>query len=111
MNTHDRREALAAYKERKVEVGIYALRCLPTGELWIGKAPDLATIQNRLWFTLKQGANPHRALQQAWNSHGAEGFTFEVLERIPEDELTFGREAPLKHRHAHWLATLGGMAI
>ncbi|WP_068086661.1 GIY-YIG nuclease family protein [Novosphingobium rosa] len=111
MKGQDRREALAAYKERKVEAGIYALRCAPTGEIWIGRAPDLGTIQNRLWFTLRQGGNPHRSLQEAWNRHGAEAFAFEVVERIKEEDLEFGRDRALKSRQTHWLAAWGGMAI
>lgn len=111
MTTQDRRAALTAYKERKVEAGIYALRCTATDELWIGKAPDLATIWNRLSFTLRQGDNPHRALQQAWTAHGADAFTFEIIERLSEDDLRFGRDHALKRRLAHWLAAWGGMAI
>ncbi|WP_206244814.1 GIY-YIG nuclease family protein [Novosphingobium terrae] len=111
MKAQDRREALAAYKERKVEAGIYALRCTASGKLWIGRAPDLGTIQNRLWFTLRQGGNPHRSLQEAWNSHGAEAFTFEVVERMKEEDLEFGRDRALKSRQTHWLAAWGGTAI
>lgn len=111
MTSDDRREALAAYKERKVEAGIYAVRCAVTGERWIGKAPDLATIQNRLWFTLRQGNNPHRSLQNAWTLHGPDAFNFEVVERVAEDELQFGRDRALKQRLDHWVALLGVIAI
>ena len=111
MNDSDRRASLAAYKERKVQAGIYAVRCAATGEQWIGKAPDLATIQNRLWFTLKQGSNPHRSLQEAWTLHGADAFSFEVVEQVEEEALQFGRERALKRRLDHWIATGGGKAI
>lgn len=111
MTTHDQREARAAYKERKVEAGIYTLRCKLTNQLWIGKAPDLTTIQNRLWFTLRQGNNPHRSLQEAWTRHGADAFTFEIVETVKEKDLAFGRDRALKSRLDQWLATLGGTAI
>jgi hypothetical protein len=107
----DRQAALAAYKERKVTAGIYALCCTATGALWIGRAPDLATIGNRLRFTLGQGSNPHRGLQEAWTRHGAEAFTFEVLESLTEDDLRLGRDRALKRRLDHWLALRGGTAI
>jgi len=107
----DRHEALAAYKERKVMAGIYAVRCTGADQLWLGKAPDLATIQNRLWFTLRQGSNPHRSLQEAWALHGPEAFAFEVVEIVPEEDLQFGRDRALKRRLDHWLAAWGGMAI
>jgi hypothetical protein len=111
MTSDNRREAVAAYKERKVEAGIYAVCCVITGERWIGKAPDLATIQNRLWFTLRQGNNPHRSLQEAWTLHGPDAFTFEVVERVAEEVLQFGRDRALKRRLDHWAAILGGVAI
>lgn len=106
-----RREALAAYKERKVQAGIYAVRCKATDQFWLGKAPDLATIKNRLWFTLRQGSNPHRSLQEAWTLHGADAFTFEVVEVLPEESLQFGRERALKRRLDHLVATSNGTMI
>jgi hypothetical protein len=102
MKGMDRKAAVAAYKERKTVAGIYAVRCLATGEQWVGQAPDLGTIRNRLWFTLKLGTSPHRGLQAAWNAHGADNFVFEELERMPEEALSFARTALLKKRLAHW---------
>ncbi len=108
MRDKDRREALATYKERKVHAGIYAVCCNATGERWFGKVPDLATIQNRLWFTLRQGSNPHRTLQEAWARHGADAFSFEVIECVEEEELRFGRDRVLKGRLDHWVESSGG---
>ena len=81
-----RKAAIAAYKERKSVAGIYAVRCRATGAVWVGQTPTLDTIQNRIWFTLRLGNNPNRALQQAWTAHGADSFAFEVVERLPEEE-------------------------
>ena len=36
MSTSDRKAAKVAYKERKPAAGIYAVRCTPTGEAWVG---------------------------------------------------------------------------
>ncbi len=68
MRTEDRKMAVNAYKKREVEGGIYAVRCVASGEVWVGGSPDLSKIQNRLWFTLRQGMNTHRSLQIAWNA-------------------------------------------
>lgn len=107
----DKKAALAAYKERKAVAGIYAVRCSATGEVWAGRAPDLGTIQNRLWFTLRQGANPHRGMQATWLAHGAEAFAFECVERLDNDIPLIAHERVLKERLAYWCATLGAMAI
>lgn len=103
---------MAAYKERKVEAGIYAVRCAATGQLWLGSAPDLSTIQNRIWFTLRQGSNSHRSLQEAWAAHGSEAFTFEVVERLTDDDdPSYIRNAALKGLHAKWIEKLNGIRI
>ena len=106
MNGEDKKAALAAYKERKVSVGIYAVRCAPAGKVWVGTAPDLSKIQNRLWFQLRMNGSPHRDLQAGWNEHGADALSFEVVEVLDEETLAFARTAELKNRVRHWAETL-----
>jgi hypothetical protein len=100
-----------SYRERKVPAGIYVVRCAASGQQWAGRAPDLGTIQNRLWFTLRHGSAPHPTLQAAWREHGAESFTFEVLEQLAEEPSAYLREAALKDRLAHWCAALKAEAL
>jgi hypothetical protein len=112
MQGEDRKEARLAYKERKAESGIYAVRCVPSDQVWVGSAPDLSTIQNRLWFTLRHGSSAHRSLQAAWAAHGSEAFTFETVERLTDDDDPgYIRTAALKSLHAHWLEKLNGARI
>ncbi len=81
--TIDKKAAKAAYKERKSVAGIYAVRCGASGQVWVGHTPTLGTIQNRIWFTLRQANHPDPGLQSAWAAHGPAGFAFEVLEADP----------------------------
>jgi hypothetical protein len=111
MNRETRKAAVAAYKERKAEPGIYAVRCAASGQAWVGGAPDLATIWNRVSFTLRQGVSMAVSLQAAWRAHGADGFSFEVLETLSDEQLVFGRDRMLKERLKHWAETLGAEAI
>ncbi|MDD1519388.1 MULTISPECIES: GIY-YIG nuclease family protein [Bradyrhizobium] len=107
----DRKAAIAAYKERKTAVGIYVVRCVATGEAWVGQAFDLEKVANRIWFTLRQGGHPCRALQAAWNAHGAAGLTFAECERLDEEETSYIRDALLKDRMLHWRSDLNAEAI
>lgn len=107
----EKKAAIAAYKERKVVGGIYAVRSRVTDRRWIGWAPNLATIQNRLWFALRLGTSPHRTLQAAWHEHGGESFVLEELERLDEEESAFVRNRTAKERHAHWCAVFKAEAI
>jgi hypothetical protein len=109
--TSARKAAIAAYKERKSVAGIFAIRCTATAEVWIGQTPDLEKIQNRIWFTLRQGGHPCRSLQAAWTAHGPDSFTFEACERLEEEEVPYVRDALLKERALHWRTELGAEAV
>ena len=111
LSPKDRKAALAAYKERTVAPGIYAVRCRSSGEIWVGAAQNLQTVQNRIWFSLRMGNSVHRDLQRAWSAHGGDQFTFEALERLDEEESPYVRDALLKERLVHWRSELAALAI
>ena len=112
MKIEEKKAAMAAWKERKASAGIYAIRCAPSGERWVGRAPDLAAVENRLAFALRMASTPHRSLRDAARAHGAEAFRFEVLERLDAEEASgLGRDRILKARHAHWCEALEAKAI
>ena len=102
MKPDDKRAAKAAYKERKAAPGIYAVRCTPTGQVWVGATPELTAVPNRLWFALRLGNHPDAGLTAAWKAHGAEGCVFKELERIEPEDDPYLRHAALKERLAHW---------
>ena len=111
MKADDKKAARAAYKERHSSAGVYVLRCAPSGQAWVGRALDLDMAPNRLWFTLRHGNSPHRSLQMAWTTHGAENFTFEILERLEDEAALYLRDALLKERLTHWRSALQAAAI
>jgi len=111
MRKEDRKAALAAYRERKPAAGAYAIRCSASGEVWVGASPNLDTLQNRIWFTLRHGSNPHRSLQQAWNTHGADDFTFEELETLEDPPTGYALRKALEDRRAHWADRLAAGRI
>ena len=107
-----RKALLRAYKERKVEAGIYAVRCAATAQTWVGATPDLATRQSGIWFTLRQGLHREASLQAAWNAQGGEAFVFEAVEAIDSEGLDrFGRDSRLKDRRDHWVAALNATGL
>ncbi len=103
----DRRAAIAAYKERPVRAGIYAVRCPAAGAVWVGQVANLDGIANRVWFSLRHGGHGNRRMQRAWQSHGAESFALDVLEILADEESPYLRGRQLKARLAHWQAHLG----
>jgi hypothetical protein len=109
--TIDKRAAKAAYRERKSVAGIYAVRCEATGQVWVGHTPTLDTVQNRIWFMLRQKGHPDATLQRAWNERNGAGFAFEELERVKEDDLSYTGDSALKERAATWRAKLGALPL
>ena len=103
MDKQSRREALRQYKEQTPAVGVFAVRCAATGEAWVSTSRNLGQQQNGVWFSLRTGGHPNRAVQAAWNAHGAEAFGFEVLEAIEVADLTpLSIEARLKDAEQAW---------
>lgn len=65
--------------------GIYAITCNPTGKRYIGQS---ASIGDR-WLThrshLARCRHANRYLQSAWDKHGQDAFSFDVLEYTASD--------------------------
>ncbi len=103
MKQIDRKAAIAAYKEQKTALGVFAVRCASDGRVWVMESNHLDTHQNSLWFSLRQGGYPgNPALQQAWKAHGEAAFSFEILERLPEDTSALLQRSELKAMAARW---------
>lgn len=107
----DRKAAIAAYKERKTPAGVFVVRCTPTGQAWVGASRHLDTQQNGLWFALRQGGARNRDLQAAWTAHGEAAFSYEALERLPDDTSAYLLPSLLKERSRDWLARLDALGI
>ncbi len=100
-------DLIREYKERRTRPGIFAVRCLPDATAWIEASRDLDTQQNGIWFQLRMGNHMNRALQAAWNRHGADAFRFEILELVEDDNAEIV-VLLLKDRAAHWRTQTGG---
>ena len=109
--TSDRKAAIAAYKEQKTFAGVFVIRCEASSQAWVGQTPNLEKIQNRIWFTLRQGSHTCRSLQTAWTEHGPDGLTFAECERLEEEATPYIRDALLKERAVYWRTQLNAEAI
>lgn len=110
MSKDRKKAAIAAYKERKLAAGIYAVRCSATGQVWVGSTPTLDSTQNRIWFSLRHGGSPFPAMQQSWNEHGSDSFSFEKLEQLSEEESGYVLSSRLEERAQYWTEKLGALA-
>ena len=113
MDKQSRREAIREYKERKTPIGIFSLRCMATGETWVGASRNLDGQRNSSFFSLRQGSNRNPGMQAAWKAHGGEeGFEFAVVELLEDEELgAICRGSWLKERERHWLEALAARPV
>jgi hypothetical protein len=98
----ERKEAARQFKERKPSAGVYALRCGTTGRSWIDSSPNLDAAQNSQFFQLRQRLHRNKELQAEWDAQGEAAFSFEVLERLPEETAPLNLRDLLTERRLAW---------
>lgn len=74
-------------KDLRGKSGVYRILCLANGRFYIGSSANLVRRKSDHVWSLSAGkhGNPH--LQAAWNKHGSDNFTFDILELCPSDDL------------------------
>ncbi len=107
----DKKAAKREAKERVTAKGVFAARCMASGEAWVGYSRDLKASETGLWFGLRLGSHINRAMQGAWNLHGAESFRFEVLEEMDPEMSEMAMRDALKAGQKRWRVELGAGAI
>lgn len=103
MDNARKKELVRGYKDEKRPQGIFAVRCGDAA--WVGASRNLAAQQNQIWFGLRMGNHPNKAMQAAWKAQGEDAFRFEILEEV-DDENALLVDGLLKDREKHWRATL-----
>ena len=102
-----RRALTREYKQAFPPLGIYAVRCEAAGLLRLGASRDVDGMLNRIRFQLTSGGMRDAQLMQAWAQHGAQAFSFEVLDRVKErTDPDFDYDAELQALLALWQTEL-----
>ena len=80
--------------------GIYAIRHIASGKLYVGSAAKIAIRwrSHRYQLRLKKHHSPR--LQNSWNKYGERAFEFVVLEIVQDADARFTREQ-------HWIDLVG----
>jgi hypothetical protein len=103
-----RAELKRNYKEKPPPMGVFAIRNRSNGKVLVGASLNVNGALNRARFELTTGI--HRtcpALQEDWVRHGADAFSFEVLDVLPpSEEPGADPKEELKVLEALWLDRL-----
>ena len=82
----DKKEIRNRYKQKPMDMGIYQVKNLASGKIYVGRAMDLNGKLNSEKFQLKNKMHMNRELQKDFNDLGEEKFSFEVLDRVQQKE-------------------------
>ncbi len=112
MEKQRRRDIINDYKEKKVAKGVFAVRCAPSGQTWLGLSRNLDAQQNSIWFSLRIGSHRNKAMQAAWKEYGEAAFELSIIELVDADDLSpYMIESRLKERLSHWLAAMEALPV
>jgi len=62
--------------------GVYQIRCLITGQIYIGSAVNMLARWAEHQRSLRRDIHVNQHIQQAWNKYGEENFEFTVVEYV-----------------------------
>ncbi len=103
----NRKELIDKYKQTLQPMGIFQVRNVSNGKLFIGSAKDLRGIINSNGFQLRNGLHRNKELQKDFTEIGEEGFAFEIVDSLPPGEdANCNYTAELKTLEAMWLEKL-----
>ena len=101
----NKKELIQQYKLTNRPMGIYQIRNLVNGKVFVESSVNLTGILNRQKFALKLNGHKNKQLQADWNEFGAENFAFEILEEIVQRE-NLDIKAELEFLEDLWLEKL-----
>ena len=68
----------------KFRMGVYGIKNLVNGKIFIGSSPDLVANWHSERLQLNMGIHFNDALQSDWKQFGSENFRYEILEEIEQ---------------------------
>ncbi len=92
MKPQNKKDLIAAYKQRTQIGGIYAVTNRETGKALVLASSEIGGIQKRYEFAEATGGCFHPKLQQDAKTYGNNAFSFAVLETIERKNTQTDRE-------------------
>ena len=83
------------YKYKKFKMGVFQIRNMINGKIFIGSSLNLDAIWNRHQTELKFGGHRNEVLQKEWKEFGEDNFKFEILSEIEQkddDKADYNKE-------------------
>jgi hypothetical protein len=85
--TTDRKTLKDQYKQALQPMGVYQIKNMANGKVFIGSAKNLPGKINSHRFQLKMGSHINRSLQDEYAHFGEENFSFTVLDSLEPKKI------------------------
>jgi group I intron endonuclease len=103
----NKKEMINKYKQTIQPMGIYQIKNMKNGKIYIGSAKDLRGKINSNKFQLKNGLHFNKEMQKDFNEIGEESFSFDILDYLkPKEDLNYDYTEELKILEEMWLGKL-----
>ena len=81
-----RKELTEEYKQTKFRMGVFQIRNMVNGKIFMESSINLDAIWNRHRLELDFGGHRNKSLQKDWKEFGEYNFKFEILSEIEHRE-------------------------
>jgi hypothetical protein len=102
-----KKELRNEYENRRRRIGVFQIRNIINGKIFVGASLDLRSIFNRYRFQLSLGRHWNSALQSEWDEYGSGNFVFETLDELaPRNDPHHDYRADLAFLEGEWVDQL-----
>ena len=103
----NKKELINKYKQTIQPMGIYQIKNMKNGKIYVGSAKDLRGKINSNKFQLKNDLHFNKEMQNDFNEIGEERFSFDILDYLkPREDLNYDYTEELKILEDMWLQKL-----
>jgi len=103
----NRKEIKKKYKQTIQPMGVYRIKNLENGKIFIGSSKNLHAKANSWKFQLRGGAHVNRDLQKDFNMLGEDKFVFEIIDKLePKEDPRYDYTKDLETLEELWLEKL-----
>jgi len=103
----NKKELKKQYKQNVLPMGIFQVKNLKSGKVFIGSGLNLQGKINSCKFQLALGTHMNKALQEDFDETGINNFSFEIIEYLkPEEDIKKDYADDLKMLKEMWVEKL-----
>jgi hypothetical protein len=103
----DKKEFKKKYKQTMRPMGVYQIKNLVNGKIFIGSSSDIPGKINSQKFQLSLGSHMNQELQNDYKLFGSDNFAFEILDYLePKEDINYDYTDDLKALKEMWIEKL-----